>query len=142
MQEEQAGQERPKTDINILIAEDEEYNFLFISEILRDFNVTIFRAHNGKMAVDICASNREINMVLMDIRMPVMDGYEATKQIKQFRPDLPIIAQTAFALDSDRMLAIHKGCDNYISKPVSNELLIELITKYSPAGFVLKRVQK
>jgi len=129
-------------DLNILIAEDEEYNYLFISEILSEYNIRLSRAYNGKMAVDICASNGRINLVLMDVRMPVMDGYEATKKIKQFRPDLPVIAQTAYAMESDKKQAMDEGFDDYISKPVSVELLIALIVKYAPAGFTLTRTPK
>lgn len=142
MQKKERSKYTPDADINILIAEDEEYNFLFISEILSEYNVNISRAYNGKMAVDICASNTKINLVLMDVRMPVMDGYEATKKIKEFRPDLPIIAQTAFAMELDRTTALKEGCDDYISKPVNNELLMDLIIKYAPADFALKRVPK
>ena len=142
MQKRETGKYKPEAEINILIAEDEEYNFLFISEILSEYNVNVYRAYNGKMAVDICASNREINLVLMDVRMPVMDGYEAAKKIKKIRPDLPIIAQTAFAMEQDRTQAIKEGCDDYISKPVNNELLTDLIVKYAPADFELKRIQK
>jgi hypothetical protein len=75
----------------------------------------------------------------MDVRMPVMDGYEATKKIKSFRPDLPVIAQTAYAMESDKKQAMDEGFDDYISKPVSVELLIALIVKYAPAGFTLTR---
>ncbi len=142
MQKRETGKYKPEAEINILIAEDEEYNFLFISEVLSEYNVNVCRAYNGKMAVDICASNREINLVLMDVRMPVMDGYEAAKKIKKIRPDLPIIAQTAFAMEQDRTQAIKEGCDDYISKPVNNELLTDLIVKYAPADFELKRIQK
>ena len=126
--------------INILIAEDEEYNYLFISEILSEYNVNIIRAHHGRMAVDLCASNEEIHLVFMDVRMPVMDGYEAAKNIKKIRPDLPIVAQTAFALESDRKQAISEGFDDYIAKPVRTDLLIDLIVKYSPLNLVLKRI--
>jgi CheY-like chemotaxis protein len=142
MQKGKADTYNPGDEINILIAEDEEYNYLFISEILSEYNVNILRAYNGKMAVDLCASNDKINLVLMDLRMPVMDGYEATKKIKKFRPGLPIIAQTAFAMESDRKQAIDEGFDDYISKPVCYELLIDLIVKYAPADFALKRVPK
>ncbi len=126
--------------INLLIAEDEEYNYLFISEILSEYNVNIIRAHHGKMAVDLCASNEKIHLVLMDVRMPVMDGYEAAKTIKKIRPDLPIVAQTAFALESDRKQAISEGFDDYIAKPVRTDLLIDLIVKYSPSNLALKRI--
>ncbi len=131
----------PAEDINILIAEDEEYNYLFLLEILSPYNVKLHRAHHGQMAVDICASNDKINLVLMDVRMPVMNGYEATKRIKEFRPDLPIIAQTAYALESDRKQALDEGFDAFITKPICNELLLELISKFAPANLPLKRIR-
>jgi CheY-like chemotaxis protein len=75
-------------------------------------------------------SNPEISLVLMDIKMPVMNGYLATKKIKKLRPDLPVIAQTAYALVGDREKAIQAGCDDYISKPILEEKLIEMLKKY------------
>ena len=126
--------------LNILIAEDEEYNYLFLSEILREYNINPARAYNGKMAIDICNTNPDIHLVLMDVRMPVMDGYEATKQIKRFRPNLPIIAQTAFAMESDRQQAINEGFDDYISKPIRTKELFDLIAKYAPQNCPLVKV--
>jgi CheY-like chemotaxis protein len=139
MQKEDAVQSLPHRKINILVAEDEEYNYLYISEILSLYNVHILRAYDGKMALDLCSSHPELNLVLMDVRMPVMDGYEATRRIKQIRPFLPVIAQTAYALDSDRRQALDEGFDDYITKPVSDSLLLELIEKYAPGKLALKR---
>jgi CheY-like chemotaxis protein len=139
MQKEDAVQSLPHRKINILVAEDEEYNYLYISEILSLYNVHILRAYDGKMALDLCSSHPELNLVLMDVRMPVMDGYEATRRIKQIRPFLPVIAQTAYALDSDRRQALDEGFDDYITKPVSDSLLLELIEKYAPGKLALNR---
>jgi hypothetical protein len=76
----------------------------------------------------------------MDIRMPVMDGYTATKEIKKFRPDMPIIAQTAYAMESDRKKAMDEGCDDYIAKPIRRQDLIEIISRHVPKGLILKVV--
>ncbi len=118
--------------ISVLIAEDEEYNYLFLIEILRGYNISPIRAYNGKMAIDICASNPQIHLVLMDLRMPVIDGLEATRQIKKLRPKLPVIAQTAYAMDSDRELAMNEGFDGYITKPIKTKELFDFISRYAP----------
>lgn len=115
--------------VTILVAEDEQYNFVFLRELLAEQNANILRADNGLHAVNLCSQHPEINIVLMDIRMPVMDGYEATRKIKEARPELPIIAQTAFALDSDRKRAITEGCDDYVTKPIRRNDLISKIVK-------------
>ncbi|MCD4790192.1 MAG: response regulator [Bacteroidales bacterium] len=114
----------------ILIAEDVEDNFLLIESILSNTQVQILWAKDGKEAIDICKENKNIDLILMDIRMPVINGYEATKQIKQFNNDLPIIALTAYAIDGDSARAFEYGCDDYITKPVIKEELLSLINDY------------
>ena len=126
--------------IHILIAEDEEFNFLYLAESLNEFNVELIRAKDGHTAVELCRSNPYIDQVLMDIRMPVMDGYTATQEIKKFRPDLPIIAQTAYAMEADKKRAIEEGCDDYISKPIKRKDLIEIISRYAPAACPLREL--
>jgi len=90
----------------------------------------ILHTKYGSEAVEICKRNNSINIVLMDIQLPDISGYEATKQIKQIRPDLPIIAQTANAMREDKSKAIKAGCDDYISKPIDKNTLFSLISKY------------
>ncbi len=117
----------------ILIAEDGETNFLFLKTILTkmiDYEFIIYRAKNGKEAVTICQENENINMVLMDIKMPIMDGYDATKYIKKMRPDLPIIAQTAYSIEEDVQKALDAGCDDFVSKPVDRKILKPILQKY------------
>ncbi|MCT4599947.1 MAG: response regulator [Marinifilaceae bacterium] len=114
----------------ILIAEDAEDNFFLLSAILKKTKISIVRATNGQEAVDLCKENDDIQAVLMDISMPVMDGLEATKLIKEFRPDLPIIIQTAYAMESDKETSFSAGCDDYISKPIRRNFLMELLSKY------------
>ncbi|GET31632.1 hypothetical protein PbJCM13498_04950 [Prolixibacter bellariivorans] len=113
----------------ILVAEDEEMNYLYIETLLeKHFN--LIHARNGLEAVDICIRDEDINLILMDIKMPVMNGHEASEKIKSKRPNLPIIAQTAYSTESEKKLALEHGCDDFISKPIKEEKLFELIYTY------------
>ncbi|MCK8522923.1 transporter substrate-binding domain-containing protein [Aquimarina sp. D1M17] len=117
----------------ILIVEDGDVNFLFLKTILqkmKGYKFVIHRAENGKKAVDICENNENIDLILMDIRMPVMDGYTATKKIKKIRPKLPIIAQTAYSTEEDVQRALEAGCDDFVAKPVDRKILKPIINKY------------
>lgn len=116
----------------ILVAEDEEVNFRYIEAILHEENgmsCNLIRAKNGKEAVEICMANRNVDIVLMDIKMPIMNGYEATAKIKSVFPNLPIIAQTAYTSAHDKEMAIKYGCNDFISKPIDKDELIEMIDK-------------
>ena len=112
----------------ILIAEDNDSNFVLMSYILKKY-YQFERARNGQEAVEMVDKN-QYDIVLMDIRMPIMDGLEATKAIREKHPDLPILALTANAFDSDRQLAMEVGCNDFLSKPVSSEECIETIKRY------------
>jgi len=90
-------------------------------------NYKIIRAQNGQEAVDICLSNPNIGLVLMDIKMPIMDGFEAFEKISPIRPNLPIIAQTAFSSSEDKDKIFKVGFNDYITKPINRERLFELI---------------
>jgi len=114
----------------ILIAEDDNNNYAYLEEILLDKKVKTIRANNGKEAVDLCKKNPEIEMVFMDIRMPELNGFEATKQILKFRKDLPIVAQTAYTYFNDIQKALEAGCTAYIEKPISPETIMDSIRKY------------
>lgn len=114
----------------ILIAEDEEINYLYLEELLREFDYEIIRAHDGEEAVELCKTNSKISLVLMDIKMPNMDGYTALKEINNIRPELPVIAQTAYAMLSDKEKALESGFQDYLSKPIKSSDLIETIKKY------------
>ncbi|MBE9481069.1 MAG: response regulator [Bacteroidetes bacterium] len=98
--------------------------------LLHSLEIKTIWTEGGIEAVKICSDNPDIDLVLMDIKMPDMNGYEATKRIKKFRPELPIIAQTAYALYGDDIKAAEAGCDEYITKPVMKKELFELISKY------------
>ena len=114
----------------ILVVEDIDLNFLYISELLKPTGTMIIHAVNGKEAVERCQRDRNIDMVLMDIYMPIMNGYEASRQIKSIRPDLPIIAQTAYAMAEDRKRAIEAGCDDFIAKPIGKDDLLLKISSF------------
>lgn len=114
----------------ILIADDEEANRMLFERMLRKSGVEVVTVADGKQAVDICLENPEIKLVLMDMKMPVMDGFEATNQIKVFKPNLPVIAITAFALNGDERKVFAAGCDDYLAKPLKKEDLVRVLTAF------------
>jgi CheY-like chemotaxis protein len=118
------------TNKTILIAEDEENNFELTRVILSSFGMEILHAWDGLQAVQMVQSHPDISLVLMDIKMPLMNGHEATRQIKHIKPDLPVIALTAYALPGDREKAIESGCDDYMAKPIALQEFISKVNKY------------
>ena len=116
--------------ITLLVADDDDIGFLYLHELLNLNNMTILRARDGKNAVELCRDHPEIKMVFMDIKMPVMNGLDAIRLIRQFRKDLPIIIQTAYARIEDREEALKAGCDEYLSKPIKQEELFTFLRKY------------
>lgn len=125
-------QDKPSKYV-ILIVEDDEVNYLYLETLLEDIynsEFKILHAKNGKEAVEMCKNGAGITIVLMDLKMSVMDGFEATKLIKEIRPHLPIIAQTAYSTIDDHEKAISFGCDDFITKPIEEKLLVELLNKY------------
>ena len=112
----------------ILIAEDNDSNYILMTYILKKY-YQFDRAQNGQEAVDIVDKNN-YDLILMDIKMPVMDGMEATRLIKEKHPNLPIIALTANAFDSDRQLAFEAGCDEFLPKPISSDVCLKTISKF------------
>ena len=112
----------------ILIAEDNDSNYMLMTYILKG-HYEVFRAFNGREAV-AKAKAENPDMVLMDIKMPIMDGLEATRLIRAEMPDLPIIALTANAFDNDRQQAMAAGCNDFVSKPVNATHCLELIAKF------------
>ena len=113
----------------ILVAEDDNINFLLLEKIMQLKNYKIIRAKNGQEAVAICRDNKNIDLVLMDIKMPILSGYEALAKIKVFRPELPIIAQTAYSSSEDQEKMEQAGFINYITKPINKEKLFEIIAE-------------
>ena len=114
----------------ILIAEDEESNASYYKTIFNKSSLNYLLASNGKEAIELCQTHPEISIVLMDIKMPVMDGLTATRKIKELRKDLPIIGVTAFSMTGDKEKALEAGCDDYLSKPVKSDLLLSVISKH------------
>jgi len=113
------------SDKTVLIAEDEEVNLLYFTEILEGTNITILTAGNGQEAVDMVKdTNNNIDLILMDIKMPIMDGFEATQEILKMNPNIPVIAQTAHVLESERNQCFTSGCKAYIAKPID---IVELL---------------
>ena len=113
----------------ILVAEDEEINFFFLKEALRKYELDIIWAHNGKEAIELFSKNEDVELVLMDIKMPVLDGYQALAEIKKIRT-VPVIAQTAYAMAGDKDQMIKAGFDACLTKPLNINLLICTMNKY------------
>ena len=114
----------------VLIAEDDEASEMLISIELKKFSREILKVTTGADAIEICRQQPDIDLVLMDIQMPGMNGYDATRKIREFDKDVVIIAQTAYALTGDREKAIEAGWNDYISKPIKKGELLVLIQKY------------
>lgn len=117
-------------NLQILVVEDDDDNREFIKRLLTRQGADVILAKNGKEAIDLVAKNKNIKIVLMDIRLPDMDGFETTQKIKAINPNMPIIAQTAYALYNDRELCLANGCDDYVSKPLEKDVLFHKINNY------------
>lgn len=112
----------------VLITEDEEVNFFYLKTLLQKAEAKVIRAKNGKEAVEIIAKNKgEIDLILMDLNMPVMDGYEAMRIIKSEHPAIPIIAQTAYTMNNDRHRCLEAGFNDYIAKPINRLALYRMV---------------
>ena len=118
--------------LKLLIAEDDEASFMLMSKVIGTISNDILRVKNGIRAVEACRTNNEIDLIMMDIKMPELDGYEATRQIRIFNKEIVIIAQTAYAQTGDREKALNAGCNDYISKPIKKDELLAVIKKYFP----------
>ncbi len=120
--------------LNILLVEDDKFSEILITKMVKDFSGKFLTATTGIEAVNIFRKNADINLVLMDINMPEMDGYEATRKIREFNKEVIIIAQTGYALDGDREKSIDAGCNDYIAKPVPRIELKRMLNNYFPAS--------
>jgi len=116
--------------LKILIVEDDIAAQLYLEELLTDVSKEILLAANGYKALDLCHEHSDIDLILMDIRIPGINGYEVTHQIRQFNKEVIIIAQTAFAFSGDKEKALEIGCNDYISKPLKKAELFAKINKY------------
>jgi signal transduction histidine kinase len=114
----------------ILLVEDNMTSFMLVKELLKPLNLEIHHVTDGTDAINFIKTNPSVCLILMDIKLPFMDGYEATKAIKKTNPKIPIIAQTAYAMLEDKEKAIDAGCDDYITKPLNSKKLKEVVNKY------------
>jgi len=116
-------------DKTIVIAEDEQINYLFLKAVLKPTKAKIIWTKTGRETIDICVNN-QVDMVLMDIKMPDLNGLEATIEIRKQKPGLPIVAQTAYAMEEDEDASIKAGCNDYISKPIRPENLLSIMSNH------------
>ena len=114
----------------IIVAEDEEYNFALIKIIFEKEGMNILWAQNGEEAIDIYKNNSVVNLIFMDIKMPIMNGLDATRAIKKINKDIPIIALTAYTLPEDRDLCFEAGCDEFVTKPINRANLVATAYKW------------
>jgi len=114
----------------ILVAEDDGSNYLYLESVLRNTNAELVWARNGKHALDLFRAVDHFDLILMDIRMPEMNGLEATRQIRKYNMEIPIIALTAFAFADDKNKSAEAGCNEHLSKPVKTNELKDMLKKY------------
>ncbi|MFW6227360.1 MAG: response regulator [Bacteroidota bacterium] len=114
-------------DKRILIVEDIKVNHMLIDRILRKTKAQVIWAMDGQRAVDIIKEDNKIDLILMDIRLPVMNGYEATREIRKLNGDVPIIAQTAYVMEDEKDKVLQVGCNDLITKPLRKDVLLEKI---------------
>lgn len=114
---------------SILVVEDVDTNKIFFDAALRRTKAKILWAKDGQEAIDMFKANR-IDLVLMDLQLPIMDGYTATREIKKINPEVPIIAQTAHVMSGEREKCMEAGCNDYLAKPIRLQLLIDTLSKY------------
>ncbi len=132
----EAALRTPSTDLRsweekkILIAEDDHSNYYFLFEALKDTGVEILWSKDGEETLELFRAHKDIDAVLMDINMPIHNGYECTKVIKNERPDLPVIAQTAYAMSGEQEVSREAGCDDYLSKPIKVSELLDTLAKH------------
>jgi CheY-like chemotaxis protein len=116
----------------ILVVEDDFFNYKFLEGWVGMMKAEVIRAESGQEAVDLCLGNDDIHIVLMDVQLPGMNGYDATRIIKQSRPDLPVIVVTANAIEEERIKSEEAGCDAFITKPIDIKRLTKIINDLLP----------
>ena len=117
------------SDKTILVAEDDYLNYLLIQKLLESTKAKLIRANNGQEAVELFGKKEKVDLILMDIKMPVMNGYEAIKIIRNSSSTIPIIAQTAYAMSNEKQMAVEAGCNYYITKPINHSELFEIFRR-------------
>ena len=118
------------TGVKILVVDDEEFNWLLMKNYLDDTQAIVSWARVGQEAVDLIDAGEKYDMILMDMSMPVLDGYDTTRLIRKVDSKVPVIAQTAFAMDDEKAKCIEAGCDDYLSKPICMSELLKTVRKY------------
>jgi PAS domain S-box-containing protein len=116
--------------LKVLIVEDNDVNYIYLREIMQSIKAKVLHTRNGADTIKLFKRNSQIDIVLMDIKLPDMSGYEVTRELKNIEPSIYVIAQTAYAMAGDREKALEEGCDEYIPKPIKQEELVDLIMKY------------
>jgi CheY-like chemotaxis protein len=124
-------QKAPEKKLKILIAEDDQNHIIYLKALLKNLDCELIQTTNGTETVERCRNNPDIDLILMDIKLPEMNGYEATRKIREFNSKVPIIAQTAYALAGDREKALNAGCDEYVAKPIQKEELLNKIKTFT-----------
>jgi two-component system, cell cycle response regulator DivK len=114
---------------HVLIVEDDYPSFVYLNTLIGYARATTHHIQDGLKAIDFCRDNH-VDLVLMDIQLPGISGFDATREIKKLKPQLPIVAQTAFALKGEKEKSLDAGCDAYITKPIDKNFLIELLDRY------------
>ena len=117
-------------DKTFLVVEDDDISYIFLQEIFEDTGAQLIHAGTGRQAVNHFKAHPEIDLVIMDLQLPKLSGFDATRQIKELNPGVPVIAQTAFAMKGDKQKALDAGCDDYVTKPLDFDQFLELIDKY------------
>ena len=117
--------------LKILVAEDDNISFLFIQQLLKLPEVEVLRATDGRQVIDLARQNPDVSLILMDIKMPEINGIEATRQIRAFNPSVPIIAQRAYTFSGEQEKALKAGCNDYITKPINRTHLLKLMKLYT-----------
>ncbi|MDE5419652.1 PAS domain S-box protein [Labilibaculum sp. DW002] len=123
--------ENMQKDLTVLVAEDDEISFQYLKELLSQANINVLHAPNGVEVIKLCKLHDDINLILMDIKMPILNGLEATEQVKKINAKLPVIAQSAYVSIKDKIKAKEAGCDAYVEKPIDKDDLFSLIEKYT-----------
>lgn len=113
-----------------MVVEDEDANYTYVAEILSDTHVTLIHASTAEDAIALAKTSRKIDLILMDMRLPGINGFDATKLIKKIRKTVPVIALTAYAMENERQDCLNAGCDQYITKPFDQNILFNVLNLY------------
>ncbi len=119
-----------KSETTVLLVEDDPHSLIYFKKIITKLNVNVLSAEDGEKAVDLYKNYDKISIVLLDIQLPMMNGYEVLKELRKIRPETPIVAQTAYAMEKDKKECLQAGFDDYIAKPISKEDLTSILNKY------------